>query len=124
MTLRRAASAFVIAALLLSAGGPAFCVPATRGSMPCCKSAESCGAGMKAADCCRLVPAAPTQAPAAVEASLVVKISRQGTQGAAHVDPAQDVLAPALVPAQASPPPFLLRDSSVPLYILNTSLLR
>lgn len=124
MSIRWAAIASVIVALLLAAGDSAFCIPAAHGVMPCCKSAEPCGAGMNAADCCRFVPAAPAQAPAAVEPSLVSKISRQETQGAALVEIALGVFAPTQVSTQTPPLLFFQRDLSVSLYILNTSLLR
>jgi hypothetical protein len=124
MRIRPAAAAFVMAALLWGAGGPAFCVSATHGVMPCCKSAVPCGAGMKAADCCRFVPASPTQAPAAVETSQASKTSRQETQWTVLAEIAPGAGTPMAVSTQASPPSLLLPEHSVPLYILNTSLLR
>lgn len=124
MSIRWAASALVIAAQLLAAGDSAFCVPANHSVMPCCKSAASCGAGMRASDCCRFVPATPAQAPSAVEPSVASMISRQETQGAALVEIALGAFVPTQASTQAPPLLFFQRDLSVSLYILNSSLLR
>jgi len=119
------AAFLAVAAILMAGGGSAFCAPASTGAMPCCKSARPCGPGLKQADCCRFVPAPPAHAPVAVETTLPSKVSRDEVKGTALADLAGSI--PALtaeIAPQASPPRLLQRDSPVPLYILNTSLLR
>ena len=126
MRIRRSLAAFVtLASVLLAGGGSAFCTPASTGAMPCCKSARPCGPGLKQADCCRFVPSAPAQAPVAVETTLPSKVSRDDAKGMALAEPLGRT--PALtaeVEPHPLPPPLLQRESPVPLYILNTSLLR
>ena len=119
------AASLTVAAVLMAGGGSAFCTPASNGIMACCKSAQPCGPGLKQADCCRFVPASPGHAPAGVEATLQSKVSRDEMKGAALAEIIGGASSSeAEVAPQASPPPLLQRELSVPLYILNTSLLR
>ena len=112
-------------ALLMAGGGSVLCTPASSGVMACCKSAQPCGPGMKQADCCRFVPASPGHAPAAVETTLQPKVSRDEVKGATLAGIAAIDSSPeAEIAPQASPPPLLQRKLSVPLYLLNASLLR
>jgi len=119
------AAFLTVAAILMAGGGSAFCTPSSTGAMPCCKSPQPCGPGLKQADCCRFVPAPPSHAPVAVETTLPSKVSRDDVKGMALAEPigSTPALAAEIAP-QASPPRLLQRDSPVPLYILNTSLLR
>ena len=126
MHIRRNLTAFLtLAAILMAGGGSAFCTPASTGAMPCCKSAQPCGPGLKRADCCRFVPASPDHAPVAVETILPLKVSRDEVKGMALADLTGSPPALAVeVAPQASPPPLFQHELQVPLYILNTSLLR
>jgi hypothetical protein len=122
---RNVAAFLTLAALLMAGGGSAFCTPASTGAMPCCKSAQPCGPGLKQADCCRFVPASPAHAPVATETTLQAKVLRDEAKGIALAVLAGSAAALAApVAPQNSPPPLPQRESSVPLYILNTSLLR
>ena len=118
------AASLTVAAVLMAGGGSAFCTPASNGIMACCKSAQPCGPGLKQADCCRFVPASPGHAPAGVEATLQSKVSRDEMKGAILAEIVGGASPSTEVAPQASPPPLLQRELSVPLYILNTSLLR
>jgi hypothetical protein len=113
-----------VAALLLSGGGAAFCIPASGGVMKCCKPSRPCTAGMKAADCCRFVPSSAGRTPAAVEAPLPQKFSREDLAAAVPSGSYRGSSPSEEISPHASPPLLLCRDLSVPLYILNTSLLR
>jgi hypothetical protein len=113
-----------LAGLLLAGGVSAFCVPASQGGMKCCKTAKPCGPGMKQADCCKFTPAAPRHAPVAVETTPASKICRDEMIAAALAVTAGNAFSFAEVSPQASPPLLIARQLSVPLYILNTSLLR
>ena len=126
MHIGRILSAFLtLAAILMAGGGSAFCTPASTGVMPCCKSAQPCGPGLKQAECCRFVPAPPAHAPVAVETTLQPKVSRDEAKGVtlAEIIGGPSALAAEVAP-QVSPPPLLHRESSVPIYVLNASLLR
>jgi len=118
------AASLTAMALLMAGGGSALCTPASNGVMPCCKSAQPCGPGMKQADCCRFVPASPGHAPVAVETTLQPKVSRDEMKGAILAEIVGGASPSTEVAPQALPPPLLQRKLSVPLYILNTSLLR
>jgi hypothetical protein len=126
MRIRRVVVALVtLASLLMAGGGAAFCTPAAHDLMKCCKPARPCATGMmKAADCCRFVPSPSSQVPAAVETSLSGNPSRDNLKMAFLADPARGVPEMETVSPEASPPPLLFREPPVPLYILNTSLLR
>jgi hypothetical protein len=125
MRIPRVVVALVTLASLLTAGGAsAFCMPASHDLMKCCKPARPCAAGMKAADCCRFVPSSSSQLPATVETSLPGHPSRNDLKVAFLADPAWGVPAMEEISPEASPPPLLFREPPVPLYILNTSLLR
>ncbi len=125
MRIGRVALAFLtVASLLLSSGVPVFCMPGSHGAMKCCKTKQASGTGMKRPDCCRFVPASSGQAPAAVEASFPSKISKDEIQGGALAESVRPVSPVRVAESQASPPPFLPRELSVPLFLLNTSLLR
>ncbi len=121
----RIALAFLtVAALLLCGGVSAFCMPASHGLMKCCRTKHPSGTGMKQPDCCRFVPASTGQMPAGVEASSPSKISRDDLQGTALAESARLVSLPGESESHESPPPIVPRGSSVPLFLLNTSLLR
>ena len=92
--------------------------------MKCCKPAKPCGPGMKQADCCRVVPVSTGQAPVAIETTPASKICRDEMIAAALAGVTGNGFSSPEVSPQASPPPLLARELSVPLYILNTSLLR
>jgi hypothetical protein len=113
-----------LASLLMAGGASAFCMPASHDLMKCCKPARPCATGMKAADCCRFVPTSTGQSPAVVETYLPSKASREEMREAAPAGILGDELSSGAVSPQTSPPPHVTRDPSVPLYILNTSLLR
>ena len=123
---RIAVAGLTAAALFLGGGASAFCTPAPRGAMECCKpaKAKSCAPGMKGADCCRVAPASGGPAPAAVETILPGKTSRDEMKADVSVEAAFSGLPAKEVSPEASPPPLPIRSSSVPLYILNTSILR
>ena len=125
MRIGRFALAFVtVVALLLSGGAPVFCMAGSHGFMKCCKTKQPSGAGMKQPDCCRFVPAPTGQAPAGVETSSPSRISRDEIHGADLAGSVRLVSMVEEVESQSSPPPCLPRELSVPLYLLNTSLLR
>ena len=121
----RFALAFVtLAALVFSGTAPVFCAPDGHGVMKCCKTAPRQGQGMKQTDCCRFVPTSPGHVPAGVENSSVSRVSRDEIRGTASAHTARAVSFEEEAHPQASPPPILRREPSIPLYILNTSLLR
>jgi hypothetical protein len=113
-----------VAALLMAGGGSSFCLSGSQGVMACCRPSHSCDTGMKAADCCRFVPAAPAQAPPGVATSFASSASREEVRAAILAEPDGIALAPLQDPHLTSPSPLHWRDPSVPLYLLNTSLLR
>jgi hypothetical protein len=121
---RTAITALTMAALLLGGGVSAFCTPASQGVMKCCKPVRPCGAGMKADDCCRFVPSAPGRTPAATESTVTAKISREELKAAALDEVSPEAPLSTLAAAEAVSPPLLFRNQPVPLYIMNTSLLR
>ncbi len=125
MRTRRIAVAFLtVGALLLAGGASVFCAPACHGVMKCCRTAKAGVPAMKQPDCCRFVPASTSQVPAGVETSSLSGVSRHEIQGAALSGEAQVVPLEGTVEPQPSPPPVHQRELSVPLYLLNTSLLR
>ena len=114
----------VVALLWASAGMAPFCSPKRPGGMDCCKSASHCGTGMKKPDCCRFEPASPTPQPTAVQTAPVAKGFKDCELLASLEATAREAI-PARLTGQAlalaTRPPLV---SSLPLFLLNGSLLR
>ena len=116
----------VLAGILTATGGQNSCLSLRAGGMGCCKATHPCAStGIKAVDCCRFSPAAPSQSPAAVTESTTLRDLRLQAKSfldaaGEHLDsvPLPSLMSTLVLPGEIDSGPSLAR------YLLNSSLRR
>ncbi len=117
--------AAILALLTVVASGLAsFCPPPEKAGMPCCDRRARCAFGIGASSCCTASPSTPFGPWPAVQARSLPPAARTAGQAVLGAYDPENALSRPVARRVAGTwhPPG--RDGSVPLFILNASILR